>query len=226
MQVAPHDCLVPKVEGVGCIMVRLLTGASPRLSKARQKKLGSLGIVLRRTREGKLIFRCNYNGSYSTFTVTSNGEKWLKQERYEDGHTIDWHLVRDLHDFGYIANTDAWLTRPSSDAQPSHASTTNQQRVTGYIPSVSMRGQENRVALKSPSVKASTSMRSFTKLPDIVVPPKHQSARKNKHDLKTPRGVSTAPKPVVTADDLESRYLFPSGVPRKLAKKAARRKKR
>jgi hypothetical protein len=75
---------------------------APRMPKRVQVKLESRGIVLKRTREGKMCFTCSYGPRFSTFVVTRRGEQWLNELGFMEGYEIDRHLVQDLHDFGYI----------------------------------------------------------------------------------------------------------------------------
>lgn len=75
---------------------------APRIPKRTQQKLESKGIILRRSREGKMYFTCSYRGRFSSFVVTQRGEVWLKELGYAEDSLIDRHLVQDLHDFGHI----------------------------------------------------------------------------------------------------------------------------
>ena len=75
---------------------------APRLPKPVEEKYERKGIVLRRSKAGRVHFACSYRGQHSGFVVTRAGEKWLEELGYEVGDEIDRHIVQDLHDFGYI----------------------------------------------------------------------------------------------------------------------------
>jgi hypothetical protein len=76
---------------------------APRLPRSVAEKYERKGSILRRSQAGRVHFTCSYGGQFSTFVVTRKGEAWLLEDLgYEIGHEIDRHIIRDLHDFGYI----------------------------------------------------------------------------------------------------------------------------
>lgn len=205
-------------------MVKFYTGAAPRISREKLKKLQSAGIVLSRNAEGTMLFRCHFRGRYSTFHVTQKGEEWLKSIGYEVGDYIDRHIVRDVHDFGYIQNLDAWLTRPAVDACSSTPDKSNQQHVSNRG---NQKQQEGAGSRKSPARQVPQPVSRTWSAP--MLPDTHQSPAPA---LSRQSGERRTDLPVrkklrsMAGREHGTPPAHPSGIPKKLARKAEKRRRK